>query len=128
MTNISHSFNSDLKNYADAQEFCETMAMNRFTTGRLFEPMTSSFFEEVKTESHRVFGKLRYRAPWIGIRRKGGYWVYRSSETKVKFQIWKRDLPTPKKNKKRDCVSFGFTGKWNNSSCQAKTYFICEFA
>ena len=121
---VSHSFNLDQKNYADAQEFCETTAMNRFTTGRLFEPMTQSFNDKVITESLIVLG--RKRRPWIGIKRKGDHWIYSSSGTKLKFQNWvsRRGKPA----KRRNCVqSYLNTGEWVDYFCAERNFFICEF-
>ena len=98
--------------------------MNRFTTGRLFEPMSQSFNDEVKTESFRVLG-VKKSNTWIGIRRKGGRWIYTSSETKLKFQNWHRKQPA---KKGRDCVYlYNGTGKWIDLPCWVKKYFICEF-
>ena len=66
--------------------------MNRFTIGRLFEPMTQSFNDKVKTVAFRVFGKMSYSS-WIGISRKGGHWIYTTSGTKLKFQDWAPNQP-----------------------------------
>ena len=47
IVNITHSFNSNRRNYADAKEFCGTTAKNGFKTGRLLEPKTQSFDDKV---------------------------------------------------------------------------------
>ena len=96
--------------------------MNRFTTGRLFEPMTQFFNDKVKTESLRVLGVKKSRT-WIGIRRKGGRWIYTSNETKLKFQNWH----TKPKNGRNCVFLYNGTGKWLDRFCREKRYFICEF-
>ena len=102
--------------------------MNRFTIGRLFEPMTQSFNDKVKTEAFRVLGK-NSRHKWIGIRRKRGHWIYPSSGTKLKFQNWKPNRPNNTGGRKNyDCGLFQTPlVKWWHHNCNYKAFFICEF-
>ena len=104
--------------------------MNRFTIGRLFEPMTQSFNDKVKTEAFRVLRKNSWHL-WIGIRHKGGHWIYPSSGTKLKFQNWKPNRPNNTGGRKQyDCGLIDTTprgGKWWNFRCNHKSLFICEF-
>ena len=86
IVNITHSFNPNLKNYADAKEFCETAAKNGFKAGRLFEPKTQSLNDKVYSESIEVFGEKKWA--WIGISAKRGSWVYTSSGIELEFQNW----------------------------------------
>ena len=95
---IVHSFNSDLKTYADAEEFCETEAMNGFTTGRLFEPVSKSQNDMVYAESIRQFGGLQNA--WIGIKREEDVWYYKSSGAKLEFENWHPGQPD---NGAHDC-------------------------
>ena len=123
--NFVHSFNHNKKSYADAQETCETAALNGFKTGRLFEPKTQSLNDKVYAESIVVFGDL-LRGAWIGIKRKRGHWIYTSSGTKLKFQNWLKKQP--RGNERNRCVySYSRTGQWVQFSCSWKTFFICEF-
>ena len=86
LSNFFHSFNEDKKIYADAQETCEKAALNGFKTGRLVEPKTKSFNDKVYAETNIVFGQRQNT--WIGIRAKGGSWVYTSSGIELEFQNW----------------------------------------
>ena len=83
---IVHSFHSDLKTYAAAQDFCETEASNGFASGRLFEPMGKSQNDLVYAESIRQFGGLKNT--WIGIKREQGIWHYITSGTISEFENW----------------------------------------
>jgi len=120
------SFNPDTRNYADAQEFCETAAMNGFTTGRLFEPKTQSFNDKVFEEAIDVFGGLK--ETWIGINAKGGPWVYTSNKGELGLVNWNPGQPN---SNAHDCAYWGISvfgpGKWGDDHCNVNFFFICEF-
>ena len=108
-----------------AKLFCETAAMNGFTTGRLFEPKTQYFNDKVYNESLVVFGGEK--TTWIGINAKGGPWGYTSSGFELKFESW---YPGQPNTGAHDCVhiwSGHGNGKWGDTNCNNKLYFICEF-
>ena len=46
------------------------------------KPRTKPVNDKVNTESLRVL-EIKKGRPWIGIRRKGGHWIYESSGTKL---------------------------------------------
>ena len=124
--NIAHRICPDLKTYAAAQKFCETAAMNGFTTGRLVEPRTQSFNDNVFAESLVVFGY----PSWIGINvRKGPPWVYTSGGNELVFENWYPFEPTDKAL--TYCISWnkinGRVGKWLDYHCNTKLHFVCEF-
>ena len=127
LSNFFHSFNEDKKIYADAQETCEKAALNGFKTGRLVEPKTKSFNDKVYAETNIVFGQ-RINT-WIGIRAKGGSWVYTSSGTEIVFENWHR------RSKIRPTLLCAYlssrVGKWSTRFCNIKKRFelpfICEF-
>ena len=123
IVNISNSFSAATKNYASAQKFCETAAMNGFKTGRLVEPKTQSFNDKVYAESRVSF---RFRKFWMGIKAKGGTWVYTSSGTKIGFENWfkfKKSRTQP-----GDDCAYSTDGHWIKSHCN-NSYLpiICEF-
>ena len=108
---IVHSFHSELKTYAEAQEICETGALNGFSSGRLFEPLSKSQNDMAYAESIRQFGGLKNT--WIGIKQDS--WHYSSSGAKLEFE-----------NGAHDCVHL-FNGLWYNYDCNYETFFICQF-
>ena len=114
------------KTYAEAQEFCETAALNGFTAGRLFEPKTQSFNDKVYAESIVVFrGSPR---PWIGINRKQGSWFFTGSGTELEFQNWYPGQPTTRDRPPySNCVLWYGNGKWYDVLCDHYNPFICEF-
>jgi hypothetical protein len=122
------SFSADKKNYADAQEFCETAAINGFMTGRLFEPKKLSFYNFVYNhEANKHYpGSTVPQNTWTGINVKGGSGVYTSSGNEVDFDNWYRD---PSSFGADDCAlgNHGNGGKWTNVGCNYKASFICEF-
>ena len=127
LSNFFHSFNEDKKIYADAQETCEKAALNGFKTGRLVEPKTKSFNDKVYAETNIVFGQRKNT--WIGIRAKGGSWVYTSSGTEIVFENWHR---RSKIRPTHLCAYLSSrVGKWSTRFCNIKTRFtlpfICEF-
>ena len=119
---IVHSFNSDLKTYADAQEFCETEAMNGFRTGRLFEPVRQSQNDMVYAESIRQFGGLQNT--WIGVQLEKDFWHYTSSGATLFWENWRTGQPDNGAHFK--CVHL-FNGLWYNYDCNYKAFFICQF-
>ena len=134
IVNIFHSFNIyDKKNYADAQKFCETADMNGFTTGRLVEPKTQSFYDKVHAKAKVIFRKSYPRNNgwfWIGINAIRGPWVYTSSQTKLVFENWAKGQPCCKV-RAHNCASFTSIletqGGWYDKPCNSKFHFICEF-
>ena len=133
LSNFFHSFNEDKKIYADAQETCEKAALNGFKTGRLVEPKTKSFNDKVYAETNIVFGQRKNT--WIGIRAKGGSWVYTSSGTEIVFENW-----SSRRGSKIGPKLCAFlmsksnpVGQWSPRFCNIKRYksyklpFICEF-
>jgi len=122
------SFNFyDTKNYADAKKFCETADINGFTTGRLIEPKTQSFYDKVTAKAKVIYRKSYPRNwIWIGINAIRGPWAYTSSQTKLVFENWNKGQPNSKALNVRKCVSF-YYGKWYNQPCGSKFHFICEF-
>ena len=124
--NIVNRFYPVSKTYAEAQEFCETPAMNGFTAGRLFEPKTQSLNDKVYAESIVVFGGRP--TPWIGINRKQWHWFFTGSGTAIEFQNWYPGHPTPRDRPPyRNCASWYVNGKWGDLPCDHLTNFICEF-
>ena len=115
----------DKRNYADAQEFCETAAINGFMTGRLFEPKKLSFYNFVYNHEANRLTTIP-RNTWTGINVKGGSGVYTSSGTEVDFDNWYHD---PSSFGADDCAigNNGVKGKWAKIGCNYKAYFICEF-
>ena len=118
---IVHSFHSDLKTYADAQEFCETKALNGFSSGRLFEPVTKSQNYQVYSKSIGQFGGLKNI--WIGIKREPWRSQYTSSGGILEYKNWHPGQP---ENDLHDCVHL-FNAHWYNYDCNYKTFFICQF-
>ena len=116
---IVHSFHSDLKTYAEAQEFCETGALNGFSSGRLFEPLSKSQNDMAYAESIRQFGGLKNT--WIGVKRD--FWHYTSSGGRLEFENWHPGQPD---NGGHDCVHL-FNAQWYNYDCNYKAFFICQF-
>ena len=130
LSNFFHSFNEDIKIYADAQETCEKAALNGFKTGRLVEPKTKSFNDKVYAETNIVFGQRQNT--WIGIRAKGGSWVYTSSGTEIVFENWSSRIGS--KLGPELCAYLisrsNPVGQWSPRFCNIKRYelpFICEF-
>ena len=132
---IVHSFHSDLKTYADAQEFCETEALNGFSSGHLFEPQRKSQNDLVYAESIRQFGGLKNT--WIGIKRGLDFdgldfWHYTSrgiGTWNLEFENWNPGQPSGEwgmGNDAHDCVHL-FNAVWYNYDCNYKTFFICQF-
>ena len=82
--NIACSFNSNSKTFDDAKDFCEKAARNGFATGRLFEPRTISGNIKVKAwlTLKGVLG-INKAHPWMGVRRRGGHWIYISNGDKL---------------------------------------------
>ena len=103
--------------------------MNGFTTGRLVEPKTKSFFHKIVAKAKVIFRKQnpkrKHNYVWIGINAKRGPWVYTSSQTKLVFENWYPDQPD---NEAQDCVHFiSSHGKWGDDFCYQKNHYICEF-
>ena len=112
-----------------AKLFCETVAMNGFKTGRLFEPKTQYFNDKVFDESLVVFGGEK--TTWIGINSKGGPWGYTSSRTELEFENWYPGQPNTGAHA-HDCGHIyssisNVNGKWGDANCNMKFHFICEF-
>ena len=128
IVNITHSFNPNPRNYANAKEFCETAAKNGFKAGRLFEPKTQSLNDKVYSESIEVFGEKKWA--WIGISAKRGSWVYTSSGIELEFQNWDPQNwgLGQANNDAHDCVLMvWYTHYWYDEHCDDKHRFICEF-
>ena len=97
--------------------------MNKFKTGRLVEPKTQSFNDKVYAESKVSFGFWSF---WMGIKVKGGAWVYTSSGNKIGFENWSKFIRS--KIQKFDVVYSSADGKWNESrNIKTVLHFICEF-
>ena len=113
-----------------AQKFCETADINGFTTGRLVEPKTQSFYDKVNAKAKVIFRKSYPRKNgwfWIGINAIRGPWVYTSSQTKLVFENWAKGQP---KLGAHNCASFSQIsyGGWYDRPCgRSKIHFICEF-
>ena len=100
--------------------------MNGFKTGRLVDPKTQSFNENVYAESRVSF---RFSEFWLGIKAKGGAWVYTSSGTKIGFENWSKYAEF-EKSKKQSCAQSSTDGNWITTRCYGKyslRHFICEF-
>ena len=105
--------------------------MNGFTTGRLVEPKTQSFYNKVRAKAKVIYRKSYPKKSqwiWIGINGIRGPWVYTSSQTKLAFENWGKGQPKSRVHKlnTKSCVSF-FYGGWYNQPCASKFHFICEF-
>ena len=131
IVNIFHSFNIyDRKNYADAQKFCETADINGFTTGRLVEPKTQSFYDKVHAKAKVIVRKSYPRKNdyfWIGINAIRGPWVYTSSQTKLVLENWAKGQPCCKVRKHNCAGAILSHGGWYDRPCKNKFRFICEF-
>ena len=93
------------------------------------EPKTQSFNDKVYAETNIVFGQRK--PTWIGIRARGGSWVYTSSGTKIVFKNWLFRNRTERKKHSHDCAYSikSKKGKWATYICKSsfKFSFICEF-
>ena len=99
--------------------------MNGFKTGRLVEPKTQSFNDKVYAESKISFNFWSF---WMGIKTKGGAWVYTSSGTKINFENWKKSKR--EKVASGDCAYSSSNGEWGIDRCNGRNTFmrfICEF-
>ncbi|CAH1227046.1 MRC1 [Branchiostoma lanceolatum] len=102
------------KTHQDALATCQqdngTLAMPRHRHTNRFMTDTETLVDILSTY-------------WIGLQKENGGWVWGDGKTLCEFRGWGDGYPSATDN---NCTVLGFTGKWQDKSCEATAKFICQ--
>ena len=131
--NSCYFFNTEVKSYEDAQDYCQFhfMDLNSKTFGKLYEPKSIKEFRSMYKTAREMYNG-RFKGFWIGINDVDIESSFKyASNTDPIFGEPQARLPWAKKQpdggENENCI-LALKSRWHDYDCDSVAWSICELS